>query len=99
MESEMTMSTLAITNITACAALLSACLGAFVSFRANERKIKAGLVTANRQRWMKLLRESLAELMSMSFTVAIIKRQIKHVDPVAAVAADRCCSTRLSTSD
>ena len=89
------MSTIAITIVTACAALFSAALGAFVSFKANERKIKAALITANRQRWMEIIRELLAELMSVSYTVSIIKRQIKTADPVAAVAADHLLLDKL----
>jgi Co/Zn/Cd efflux system component len=83
------MSALTVTIITACAALISAVFGGFVTFRANERKIKAAIITANRQKWGETLRDLLAEMMSVAYSVAIVKRQITTVDPVAAVAADR----------
>ena len=89
------MSPLTVTIITVCAALLSAALGAFVSLKANERKIKAEVITANRQKWGETLRDLLAEMMSVSYSVAIVKRQITTADPVAAVAADRLLLDKL----
>jgi hypothetical protein len=89
------MSALTITIVTACAALLSAALGAFVSLQANERKIKAEVITANRQKWIETMRDLVAELMSVSFSVAIVKREINSADPVAAVAADRLLLDKL----
>jgi len=89
------MSPLTVTVITVCAALFSAALGAFVSLKANERKIKAEVITANRQKWSETLRNLLAEMMSVSYSVAIVKRQITTADPVAAVAADRLLLDKL----
>jgi len=83
------MSALTVAVITACAALFSATLGGFVTIKANERKIRAAIITANRQKWGETLRDLLAEMMSVSYSVAIVKRQITTADPVAAVAADR----------
>ena len=67
------LSALTVTVITACAALISAALGGFVTIRANERKIKAAIITANRQKWGETLRDLLAEMMSVSYSVAIVK--------------------------
>jgi hypothetical protein len=89
------MSTLTITFITALAALCATILGSFVSLRDTERKIKAANVTANRLRWSDMLRDLVAELMSVSYTVAIIKRQIKGTDTLSAVAADHTLLDKL----
>jgi hypothetical protein len=89
------MSTLTITFITALAALCATILGSFVSLRDTERKIKAANVTANRLRWSDTLRDLLAELMSVSYTVAIVKRQFKGSDPMGAVATDRLLLDKL----
>src|SRR5277367_1050611 len=89
------MSTITITFITALAALCATILGSFVSLRDTERKIKAANVTANRLRWSDMLRDLVAELMSVSYTVAIIKRQIKGTDTLSAVAADHILLDKL----
>jgi hypothetical protein len=70
------MNAFTVTLVTACAALISAALGGFVTIRSNERKIKAAIITANRHKWSETLRDLLAEMMSVSYSVAILKRQL-----------------------
>jgi hypothetical protein len=82
------MNALTIALVSACAAFLSACIGAVVSYKVNEREIKAKIISASRQKWIDNIQELVAELMSYSLSVAILKQQIKRTDPVAAVATN-----------
>jgi hypothetical protein len=86
---QISLTALTIAAITACAAFLSACVGAVVSFKANERKIRSQTISVSRQKWMDGMENIVAELMSLLLVVAILKRQIKDNDTLAAVASDR----------
>ena len=82
------MNTLIVALASAIAVFLSGCVGAFVSYKVTDRQIKAKFISASRQKWIDAIQELLAELISYAFSVAILKQQMRHADPLAAVATN-----------
>ena len=59
--------------ISACTALVASIAGPFVTLAVAKRNFNATVISANRQKWMELLRETLADLISMFVAGLIIK--------------------------
>ncbi|HET7031637.1 MAG TPA: hypothetical protein VFJ48_00835 [Casimicrobiaceae bacterium] len=59
--------------ISACTALVASIAGPFVTLAVAKRNFNATVISANRQKWMELLRETLAELISLFVAALIVK--------------------------
>jgi hypothetical protein len=90
------MDQLAITFITATTALIAGIASPIVSISIARRQFKVSIISANRERWIEALRESIAEYISLATSVALIRRgasdditEIIQSDPEARKAAER----------
>ena len=59
--------------VSACTALVASIAGPFVTLAVAKRNFNATVISANRQKWMELLRETLAELISLFVAALIVK--------------------------
>jgi hypothetical protein len=70
------MDQLAITFITATTALIAGIASPIVSISIARRQFKISVISANRERWIEALRESIAEYIALATSVALIRRGI-----------------------
>jgi len=64
--------------ISACTALVASIAGPFVTLAVAKRNFNATVISANRQKWIELLRETLAELVSLFVAALLVKVKWKH---------------------
>lgn len=64
--------------ISACTALVASIAGPFVTLAVAKRNFNATVISANRQKWIEAVRETLAELISLFVAALIIKAKWKH---------------------
>jgi hypothetical protein len=83
---------LVISVISAATALVASIVGPLVTLSVGRRQFAATVLSTNRQRWIDMLRESLAELVSQLATVSVIKAtwQEKWDKGIGPIAADPC---------
>ena len=70
--------------VTACAALVSAAGGPFVSIVVSSRQIRASLVSGNRERWIEALRDTIAEYVGLALSVRAIC-EVRQEDALSAL--------------
>ena len=63
--------------ISACTALVASIAGPFVTLIVAKRNFNATVLSANRQKWIESLRETLAELISLLMTALVVKEKWK----------------------
>jgi hypothetical protein len=59
--------------VSACTALVASIAGPFVTLVVAKRNFNATVLSANRQKWIETLRETLAELISLLITALVVK--------------------------
>ena len=64
--------------ISACTALVASIAGPFVTLAVAKRNFNTTVISANRQKWIEALRETLAELISLFVAALLIKVKWKH---------------------
>ena len=67
------MDPLLITVISACTALVASIAGPIVTLAVAKRNFNATVLSANRQRWIESLRETIAELISLFVAAVVVK--------------------------
>jgi len=77
---------LTITFLTAATALIAGIASPLVSFNVARRQFKASVVSSNRQRWIEVLRDAIAEYIAMVTSVALSAHQASLVDSQIADA-------------
>lgn len=82
------MSALNIAFVTALTALATAIVAPLMSFLIARLQIRAAVVSANRERWIEALRDSIAEYVALVLTASMVRQAIEH-DTVKAVSQDR----------
>ena len=82
------MDVVTVTFVTASTAFVSAVVGPIVSYAIAHRKIRADLISNNRERWAEALRDSLAEYVALLISASIAKENL-GADPLKAVSANR----------
>jgi len=66
-----------ISLISASTALVASVIGPFVTLTVAKRQFNATVLSANRQKWIETLRDSLAELASLLVTALVVKSKWK----------------------
>ena len=81
------MDVITVTFVTASTALISAVTGPFVSYAIAHRKIRADLISTNRERWAEAMRDSLAEYVALLVSASIAKDNL-GAEPLKVVSAN-----------
>ena len=63
--------------ISACTALVASILGPWVSLAVAKRQFSASVLSANRQKWIESLRDTVAELVSTFVAMMVVKKNWK----------------------
>jgi hypothetical protein len=71
------MDPLVIGLVSACTALVASIVGPIVTLTVAKRQFNATVLSANRQKWIETLRDTLAELISLLVAASVIKAQWK----------------------
>jgi hypothetical protein len=71
------MDALLIGLVSACTALVASIIGPIVTLTVAKRQFNANVLSANRQKWIESLRDTLAELISMLVTATVVKAKWK----------------------
>jgi hypothetical protein len=81
---------LVISMVSAATALVASIVGPLVTLAVGRRQFAATVLSTNRQRWIDMLRESLADLVSQLAMVSVIKAtwSAKWDKGIGAIAAD-----------
>jgi len=87
------MDALAIAFVTACTALISAIVGPAVSYVVARRRIRASVISNNRERWIDALRDSVAEYVALLLSASIVKQEMGQ-DPLKVVSGSRSAANR-----
>ena len=77
--------------VSACTALVASIVGPFVTLSVAKRQFSANVLSANRQKWIETLRDTLAEFISLLVAAIVVKANWKESweQGRAPVAADR----------
>jgi hypothetical protein len=81
------MDILTISFVTACTALVSAAAGPLASVVVASRQARVSLISANRERWLEALRDSIADYVAIALSAAALQ-EARQEAPVAAVRDD-----------
>lgn len=84
------MDPLYISLVSACTALVASIVAPFVTLAVAKRQFAASVLSANRQRWIESLRDTLAELVSLLVAALVVKANWKDKwdKGLPAIAAD-----------
>jgi hypothetical protein len=64
-----------ISLVSACTALVASIVGPAVTWNVTKRQINANVLSANRQKWIESMRETIAELVALMVAVGVVKQQ------------------------
>jgi hypothetical protein len=86
-----------ISVVSACTALVASVAGPLVTLTGAMRQFNATVLSANRQKWIESLRETLAELITVMVAASVVKQRWKErwnqgFGPLEETR--RCCKTR-----
>jgi hypothetical protein len=68
------MDTTTLSLVSACTALVASVVGPVVTLAVARRQINANVLSANRQKWIESLRETMAEMISLMVAVIVVKQ-------------------------
>jgi len=71
------MDTSVLSLVSACTALAASIIGPVVTLAVARRQINANVLSANRQKWIEALRETMAEMISLMVAVIVVKQNWK----------------------
>ena len=71
------MDTSVLSLVSACTALVASVVGPIVTLAVARRQINANVLSANRQKWIESLRETMAEMISLMVAVIVVKQNWK----------------------
>ena len=71
------MDTSMLSLVSACTALVASIVGPVVTLAVARRQINANVLSANRQKWIESLRETMAEMISLMVAVIVVKQNWK----------------------
>lgn len=66
-----------ISVISACTALVASVAGPLVTLRVSRRQFDANVLSANRQKWIEALRDTLSEFIALLVSAMVLKKQWK----------------------
>lgn len=72
------MDPLLLSLISACTALVASIVGPFVTLAVAKRQFNATVLSANRQKWIETLRNTLAELLALLVAALVVKSKWKN---------------------
>jgi len=83
--------------VSACTALVASVVGPVVTIAVSKRQINADVISANRQKWIETLRDTMAEIISLMVALRVVKQEWKGPWNRGrdAIAADRSLITKL----
>jgi hypothetical protein len=81
------MDLITVSFVAACSALVSAAAGPLASIMVASRQARMSLVSANRERWIEALRDSIADYVASALSAAALL-EARQEAPVAAVRDD-----------
>lgn len=64
--------------ISACTALVASIAGPLVTLRVSRRQFDANVLSANRQKWIEALRDTLSEFIALLVSALVLKKQWKE---------------------
>jgi hypothetical protein len=68
------MDTSVLSLVSACTALVASIVGPVVTLAVARRQINANVLSANRQKWIEALRETMAEMISLMVAVIVVRQ-------------------------
>ncbi len=81
------MDLITVSFVAACSALVSAAAGPLASVAVASRQARVSLISANRERWIEALRDSIADYVATALSAAALE-EARQEAPVAAVRDD-----------